>query len=756
MKATVNYMDDPFEFIPSTLKQRCQWVVFRLEIRNGKSTKIPYSSANPSNYANVTDSHTWSTYGEAVQAMQKNDVNGIGFVFAREDAFCGIDLDHCRNPKTGEIEEWAQKIITDLDSYSEISPSGTGIHILVKGTLPPGKRRKGKIEMYDQERYFCMTGNSCKGTPRDIHERGFELELLHSQIFGTAKPDHNSPPIPNLSLLISNGFDDESVIVKAKQAINGDLFSALWEGNFEKYDSRSEADLALCSLLRFWTGGNPQRIDCLFRQSGLYREKWDEKHYSDGRTYGQATIEQALKGSTEIYQPKSHGQDFRSSEIRFPLEVLPSPLREYTQKLAEALPVPIDLVGVSVLVAAASVIGASRVIEVKPGWHESPIIFLAIVGDPGTLKSPMLHDVLQPISQYQAKLEKEFNEAYFVYKQDKLVYEKEKQLFTKGKRESPPCEPQEPTMKRVRVGDITVERLGVMLSENPEGLLLACDELSAWVKSQNQYKGGKGADRSFYLSLWNAAQIIIDRQKTSPIIVNNPVMSIMGCIPPAVLPELQDKENREDGFIHRILFAYPKPVRPYWEENSVPEEIQQNYENLVKGLIELRKELHPSILKFTPSAKETFKVWHDAHVEEFSSPTFPPNLKGFYAKLRGYCARLALILAVCSDPKTQAVDRESVEGGCALTEYFKAQAEAILPLLNPGKPTPEKRCEQAILRNLETNKEQTRRNIQRSVSSSPEIFHKVLDGLVEAKCVMKMKNPNPKGSEIFKLAKEDR
>ena len=107
-----------------------QWVCWRSEERDGKLTKIPYSPLT-GDKASSTNPNTWTGYSEAVAAYKERGYDGIGFVFTKEDNFVGVDLDHCRDPETGEIESWAQDIVAELDSYTEISPSKNGIHILL-------------------------------------------------------------------------------------------------------------------------------------------------------------------------------------------------------------------------------------------------------------------------------------------------------------------------------------------------------------------------------------------------------------------------------------------------------------------------------------------------------------------------------------------------------------------------------------------------------------------------------------------------
>src|SRR5215218_8405761 len=134
-----------------------QWVCWRPEERDGKLTKIPYSPVTGEK-ASSTNPETWASYSEAVEAYKQRGYGGIGFVFTPEDDLCGVDLDGCLNPETGEIEGWAQEIIDELDSYAEISPSGTGVHILVRARLPESRNRKGRFEVYDRGRYFTVTG----------------------------------------------------------------------------------------------------------------------------------------------------------------------------------------------------------------------------------------------------------------------------------------------------------------------------------------------------------------------------------------------------------------------------------------------------------------------------------------------------------------------------------------------------------------------------------------------------------------------
>ena len=154
--------------IPAELKTLVQWVCWKPAQRKGKMTKLPYNPKTGKE-ADSTDPSTWGTIQEALIATERYGFPGIGFVFSKDDPYCGIDFDKCFDPKTGELEAWAQRYVDLFRSYTEITPSGAGLHIVLKGQLPerPRKkgtgRRKGKFEAYDRERFFTFTGNLLNG-----------------------------------------------------------------------------------------------------------------------------------------------------------------------------------------------------------------------------------------------------------------------------------------------------------------------------------------------------------------------------------------------------------------------------------------------------------------------------------------------------------------------------------------------------------------------------------------------------------------
>jgi putative DNA primase/helicase len=285
--------------IPADLIGRPQWVNWRTEMRDGRPTKPPIS-ANTGAYASSTDPRTWATFEKAIAVARCNaQVSGVGFVFTNDDAYVGIDFDKCRNAETREIAPWALGLVRRMNSYTEVSPTGTGLHTIARGSVPQGAKR-GQLEIYDRGRYFTITGAHLAGTPLTIEERDNIIAAIYTET-APKTPTLADPcrmPIERVDL------NDIELLDRARRFSNGARFAALFDAGDWRgcgYESQSSADLVLASALAFITNRDAPRIDWLFRASGLMRPKWDERHYGDGRTYGEATIEKAIAGLTNTY-----------------------------------------------------------------------------------------------------------------------------------------------------------------------------------------------------------------------------------------------------------------------------------------------------------------------------------------------------------------------------------------------------------------------------------------------------------------------
>ena len=297
------------------LKSVPHWVAWKF---NEERKKIPVNPRNGKNASSSTPA-TWTDFDTAIafdnrMGYTARGIGGVGFMFGAEPSgFAGIDIDDCVSPD-GKLSDMAADIVNVMDSYTEYSVSGTGIHILFRLNKPlseigNGNRNdKVRLEIYDKGRYFVMTGNVC-GQVRPIADRTEALTAVYEKYM--PKPEvrevRNTPTVdnkPKSAMTIqgngrSEDLSDDALWERMFASAKGDEIRALHNGDTSGYgNDDSRADLALCSYLAWWTHGDKARIDRMFRQSGLMREKWDERH--GAQTYGEMTIAQAMNNT---YQP---------------------------------------------------------------------------------------------------------------------------------------------------------------------------------------------------------------------------------------------------------------------------------------------------------------------------------------------------------------------------------------------------------------------------------------------------------------------
>lgn len=289
-----------YENIPQTLKNLPNWICWKAIPQPRPDDpqhfgKIPIDPKTGGS-AQSNNPDTWTDFDTALKASE--NFSGIGFMFGNSPFF-GVDIDGIE-PDIREFLDGGDGIVSEfihaLQSYAELSPSGKGIHIICRGELPKGARRRGNVEMYDSGRFFTVTGNSIGGYP-GIKDCTEAIKPLHEKYLGGARSEPAQRIIQTAPLPCSVS----EVLEAASRAKNGSRFQALYAGNFAEYNSQSEADMAFCNMLAFWTGRNAALMDEIFRNSGLMRDKWDRRQ--SGSTYGALTIQKACEQCTNVYQP---------------------------------------------------------------------------------------------------------------------------------------------------------------------------------------------------------------------------------------------------------------------------------------------------------------------------------------------------------------------------------------------------------------------------------------------------------------------
>jgi putative DNA primase/helicase len=288
-----------YEHVPEELKRLKQWVCWQSvpdDSRPGKIKKVP---VNPLTCGQAMSNNpdTWAGFQKAVEESGK--FSGIGFMFA--NGYFGVDIDHAEDAIAdligGGMDNIVAEFIHTLQSYAEYSVSGKGIHILCRGALPSGGRRRGNVEMYDSARFFVVTGNMA-GEYADIACCTDRIKPLHEKYIGGGQAPTTGPQ--NTAAL---SLTDDEILSLAGKSKLGKTFSDLYAGRWEAYfPSQSEADMALCNMLAFWTGRDEQMMDKLFRSSGLMRDKWQRRQA--GSTYGAITVSKAALSCRNVYRPQ--------------------------------------------------------------------------------------------------------------------------------------------------------------------------------------------------------------------------------------------------------------------------------------------------------------------------------------------------------------------------------------------------------------------------------------------------------------------
>ena len=298
-----------YEKIPLELKQLPHWVGWKYMQHPGEDhkRKVPINAMD-GQPAKSNDPTTWCDFDTACRGKERFGLDGIGFMFSGDGIF-GIDIDHCYDPETQELDPAAAEIIETVQSYTELSPSGTGIHILCKGALPEGRKRRGAVEMYSTLRYFTVTGNQF-GLEYPFSDCTERVAVMHRKYLGE---EENAAGAQKAALPMPTGrgtnadMSVDAILRRMFDSKHGQKLQDLYNGSWERYGigdgSQSSADQAFCNTLAFWCRCDAALMDAIFRRSGLYRQKWDKRR--GAKTYGQITIDRAIKDCRDIWEPQA-------------------------------------------------------------------------------------------------------------------------------------------------------------------------------------------------------------------------------------------------------------------------------------------------------------------------------------------------------------------------------------------------------------------------------------------------------------------
>ncbi len=371
----------------------------------------------------------------------------------------------------------------------------------------------------------------------------------------------------------------------------------------------------------------------------------------------------------------------------FPVDVFPLQIQQIITATNENLNYPIDFIGASLLYAVSVAVGNTHSVEVKKGFQQSAVLYLAIVGRAGTMKSHPLSFALQPIVEKDKR-------TYRQYEQQRQEYEKAVSLSKKEREQQAIDEPTKPFWQKVLLSDFTPEALAEVHKFNKRGIGVYVDELAGWFKNFNRYN--KGSEMEFWLSQWSGKPINIDRKTGEPVFIPLPFISVAGTIQKGILNELAKESRTQNGFIDRILFVIPDNIqKEYWSETDLPPIISENWECIISNLLNLSitndNTLNPNpvVLNFTPEAKKVLFEWQKVNTDQ-SNEAESEAISGIFSKMDMYVLRLALILEMmryaCNESDKHSISIDAVQGAIKLVEYFKNSAVKVNSILSNTNP----------------------------------------------------------------------
>lgn len=631
--------------IPEELKERRQWIGWRYELVGGKWTKVPHQRTGRK--ASTTNPDTWNSVANILYKHQHDPRFGVGFVFAEDDPYVGVDLDDCID-EDGVVHQSAQSVIDQLDSFTETSPSGTGVHVFIRGAIGgSGVKVKGgwggNFETYAQGRYFACTGDVVNDVSPQARQD--ELDRVRLAVKRGAEV---------------NGETEATESAGVKETLGDQIFHDFNEHRSEGED-RGELLCRVTPLLRQMDLDPEESLDLLkaYNKEHCHPPKPDANVEEIHRRYVQDYAATRREEKAQEHA-REEDEDRRPPLPEYPYGALPSSMRALVEQTDKAGGAGVLMAGAA-LAAAAAAIGDRSEVRLGGDWVRRAILWVPLIAPPGTGKSSVISRAFAPIHEIYAEERAEWRVAMAEWE----ALDAEEQKNT----DKPPA-----PAPRV-LGNLTFEGVLDLLQER--NAAVAPDELATFLDSLGQYKGGRGTDRAVLTELWGGLAMTVTRV-TKRIYLPRPTVAITGGLQPCFLDKLGDSESGlRDRWLPHVV-EHPAPVRSI-KEMHTPEwrDALAQWRDVLRTLVHEERDLteDDEVERWTLSltAEPLFDELRDRWYRESRDEGAFPAVAGILAKTAGHAAGVALVFAklrALEEPNpTREIDVQTLQDAASIVDY---------------------------------------------------------------------------------------
>ena len=676
---------------PEPIASALGWVVH-------KNNKRPYS---PKGFAaKAGDPTTWGSHAEAIATYETGKYDGLGFQLSG-DGLMFVDFDHCRSPLTGEVHAdaryWAEKI----GSYTEVSVSGTGLHILALAKMPEdGRKNQSKlefpVELYGNRRYFTFSGDVWEDYDT-IREAQTSVSELYNLLFGKE--------VSQRAIVVDSG--DVAPDGWLEKGLKCDLtLNEIWNGRRDS-DDESSCDLGLMNKLLYWSQGDTAAAIEAFRQSP-YAEMKDEAHQTKMARddYMLRTARTALRGITE-YKARDF-DDIEVDEDSDPDWQLPAPLQgpppmefkpqwlpgflsDYAMAVSNSLQMDLGLVSVGILSVLALCLSGKYEIQGKPGYYENLNIYTLLCAPPGCRKSGLFRELLDCVFQYEtlenagrqiliaeSQSERAILEGTLKTLQASASKDPSKQSEA-IKKASELCQFKDVKQLRLTCDDVTPECLVSLLSEQGGKIGLFSSEGGLFT-NLGRYSNAPSYD--VYLKGHAADFLRVTRIGRQEDVVNKPLLTVALGVQPSIIQEIiQDKKAVGLGLLARFFMVFPEKSglgSRIFDSPAIPQELREKYQSYIWEL--LKKQVNPpAVIQLSDAAKKELEAYFNL-IEGILGEENQEALQSFISKLVGLSLRVCGILHSAKNPtapEDTEVDAETMGKAIWIGNYALSHARKI-------------------------------------------------------------------------------